>query len=264
MDILAIDEAAADAASRYAPLTAPPALYAARFSYAGTGVVAMGDSITANYGNNLAQISDSPMAYAAALSGARTLHRGSTATGGFTLKQIRDTHLPVVVAMTPKPAACIVLGGTNNVGASASFVLADAIAVLAQIYDGLEAAGIRPIACTIPPRGDSATVNALADKYNRSVRKLAASRGYALADYHRVLTDPATSSYRAGLGQTDKIHPSYLGTKVMGQALSSALVSSLPFTTPPLGEHLADATDLLAGAGLFLIRTRCTATSPTA
>jgi lysophospholipase L1-like esterase len=225
--------------------------------YSGNRVVAMGDSITsANGSSGSNQIANTHQNFAFFNSGGRLRWGGvAGAAGGYTIEQIRDAFVSQVIAYSPQIAACIVLAGTNNVGNTGTFNLATSMTALNQIYTSLMAAGIRPIACTIPPRGDNSTVNGLVDKFNAAVRLNALTLGLDLIDYHKVLTDPATGVYKGGYCLADNIHPSYLGHKKMGEYAASALASKFPALLPYLVEHPVDATDALAAKGLFLTDT---------
>jgi hypothetical protein len=201
---------------------------------------------------------DSHFNQALAINGQSPMWRGVYATGGYTLEQIRDTHIPQVIALNPKPSACLVGGGTNNVktdGTGTGFVPSAAVAVVAQMCATLIANGIRPILQTIPSRADNTTINANVDKYNRALSQYARTNGFDVIDYHKALVDPATGDYKTGLGQTDKVHPNFLGCQVMARAAQSVW-SRFPKVNPPLAEHKFDSTNLIpSGYGVFLTDT---------
>lgn len=224
-------------------------------------VVALGDSITNNYGSGQSQTGttsyqpDNHYSLALALAGQSPLWLGAFSAGGYTLEQIRDTFVPQVLAMTPVPAAALILGGTNNAGAASGvgFVTSAAIAVVQQICQSLATKAIVPILATIPPRGDNTTVNQNVDKFNRALKRFAAVNGYDLIDYHRVLVDPSTGVYKAGYCQTDNIHPSFKGCKAMAQAAAPFWASRFPRSVPPIADHKLDTSNLISsGAGLFV------------
>jgi lysophospholipase L1-like esterase len=226
-----------------------PAVSAAR--RAGAGIVALGDSNTVNYGGTVFSAPDSYLMYALVASGARVPFRGIFATGGYTVQQIRDTHLPQVLALSPRPAAAVVMALTNNL-TSPNFV-ADTAAYL-EIIDGLVEVGIEPIIQTIPPRGDSSSANTEADKLNRWLRSVAAARGHRLSDLHKAVTDPATTlaTFRTGYGQTDGIHLSFLGTKKAGvNALAPVLTAMFPSSAPPVAMSKSQAGNLLGALGML-------------
>jgi lysophospholipase L1-like esterase len=116
------------------------------------------------------------------------------ATGGFTTDQIVATHLPTVLAA--KPNACVVLGGINDMTIGAVAVPASTIANLKTIYTSLIAAGILPIACTIPPKNGytegPASLNAWISRYARN-------NGFPVLDFYSLLVDPSTSHVRVAV-----------------------------------------------------------------
>jgi lysophospholipase L1-like esterase len=94
------------------------------FTIPGSTVFAIGDSITAN-GNSSGIAGTSltlstrigPLSYlgwASMLSSGKILFAGASGTGGFTIAQVRATHVPVAIAANP--GMCVVLAGTNDVG----------------------------------------------------------------------------------------------------------------------------------------------------
>lgn len=226
----------------------------------GGRVVAVGDSQTANYGASngnplVAPVynPDNPFDLACMLNKQAPRWDGVYATGGYTLEQIRDTHIPTVLAKSPLPAGCVILGGRNNAAANngAGFSVAATLAVLDQIVTTLRAAGVVPIVCTVPPAGDSSTVNNNIQKYNRALHTYCATKGIDLADYNRALVDPATGGFRTGLGQTDNVHPSFKGVGLMAAALAPVLAARFASVAPPLGLSVSDTTNLLGSSGLF-------------
>lgn len=257
---------AAQVAANTAAIAGLPGTYAALRNgiVPGNTFAALGDSITAANGSAPSTPSNSTSngeawhLHTALRSSGRIRWISGFATGGFTVQQIRDTNLPSLLAFTPRPDAVAVLGGTNNLTGIASggvSTLTSDFAVLVGIYDSLEAVGIRPIACTVPPRGDSATAHVAACQWNTLVRNKAAERGYALLDFYSVLVDPATGAYRSGWGLVDGVHPSYLGHKMMGAYAAPKLAGWFPPAEPPLIGWTADTTDLLGGQGMFAVDT---------
>ena len=234
--------------------TAPFARLGADF-YTGPYVAAMGDSITALNGSTTGnQQADTHHNWLYCYAGGRLRWARTAAQAGYTLAQIRDTQLPLILAQNPLPDAVLLLGGTNDVGSS-TFDLAASMAVWDDIHNQLRKQGIRLIPCTIPPRGDSTTANQKADKFNAALRNRAANLGLDLVDYHKVLVDPATGGYKAGYSISDNLHPSFLGGKEMGKYAAMVLAPRFPDVRPYLVEHALDSTDLLAGQGLFRVDT---------
>jgi hypothetical protein len=153
------------------------------------------------------------------LSMGRLQWRGGFGSSGFTLAQIRDTHLSQVLALNPRPGAVAICGGTNDTGSSA-YDEAASRAVLLDIIDKLIAAGITPVLWTLPPRDDSAAVNILVQRWNVWVRGLAGARHFPLIDAHSVLVDPATGLYRSEYKQDD-VHPGRVGHFALGKAIGT-------------------------------------------
>jgi hypothetical protein len=154
---------------------------------------------------------------ASPLSMGRLLWRGYFGTGGFTLAQIRDTHLPQVLALPVLPGSVAICGGTNDV-AAVNYSETASRATLLDIIGQLTAVGIRPVLWTLPPRDDSAAVNILVQRWNVWVRGLAGARNLPLIDAHTALVDPATGLYRAGY-TADGIHPTIAGHFALGKAI---------------------------------------------
>lgn len=176
----------------------------------------------------------------------RVRHGGIFGTGGFTLAQIRDTHLPQVLALSPKPEACLIAGGTND-----ATNLSAGIAALGQIIDALLAAGIRPVLWLVPPREDSA--KSAPSAWNARIRGIAALRGLQVVDGYTPLASPAGVYKTAGLKQ-DTVHPSAAGHF----ALASALIADPGWLArfgdcpPYLTAATGDAVNLIGSdRGLF-------------
>ncbi|MEM1224596.1 MAG: GDSL-type esterase/lipase family protein [Planctomycetota bacterium] len=219
-----------------------------RKSYRGSDFTVLGDSITST---NASTASDSPghawHTVLAALSGGRMTWRQGSASGGATVQQIRDTHLPEVLAISPRPALCIVFGGTNNVG-SADYDLDSDIAALVQIYDALEAVGIRPVAVLITPR---ASATDFVPQWNHRVLAIARQRGYDVLDFFSPLVDSADGSLLSEYA-TDAIHPNNLGHTRLGDKAWSVLSPRFPSRFVHLSGYATDGDDLLGGDGFFL------------
>ncbi|MFH2008777.1 MAG: SGNH/GDSL hydrolase family protein [bacterium] len=110
------------------------------------------------------------------------------------------------------PAAAVVMFGTNDIGWFGS----DHVSTLRWYYDHfvelvdtLVAAGIVPILSTIPPRDDSASLDAWVPMLNAMIRGVAEGHQIPLVDYHRELLPLADHGLSA-----DGVHPTayYNGT----------------------------------------------------
>jgi hypothetical protein len=99
-----------------------------------------------------------------------------------------------------RPRYAVVMFGTNDSGYRP---LESFGRDLWTIVDQLRARGTIPLVSTIPPRDDSAEVDARVPLYNLAIRAVAQGRGVPLVDYHRELS-PLPDH---GLA-TDGVHPS--------------------------------------------------------
>ncbi|MEM1225962.1 MAG: GDSL-type esterase/lipase family protein [Planctomycetota bacterium] len=216
--------------------------------YSGNDFTVLGDSITSV---NASTANENPghswHTVLAAVSNGRLRWRKGGASGGFTAQDIRDTHLPEVLSLNPAPAACIVFAGTNNVG-SGSYDLDVDIPALVEIYDGLESAGIRPIAVLITPRN---TATDFVPEWNRRVLQIAQDRNYDVLDFFSVLVDPSDGSMQSEFA-LDGSHPNNLGHTQLGEYAWSVLSPRFPSPSVLLTGYATDAGDLLGGGGFFL------------
>lgn len=88
-------------------------------------IAVMGDSITINNGGLSAWNNNGYLTWPRELS--RQAFKISPgyirATGGYNMAQISDTHLLEVLALNPRPDACIVYAGTNAGGNSRAIMI---------------------------------------------------------------------------------------------------------------------------------------------
>ena len=204
MDAVTLGMAKADARRRYQrPATG-------HFAALGDSITALGDSSggTPVVNRNVqAQHGYSWHVHLAALADSRIRRDGYFATPGFTLTQIKNTHLPQVLAMTPRPEACIIGGGTNGVDSPEPNWTA-----LMDIVQALVAAGIRPILVKIPPRHDSNSFVPAVMSWNARVERFAADNGFQIFDMFTPVVDPSAGIYAGGLTYTgDYVHPNAKG-----------------------------------------------------
>lgn len=219
--------------------------------FVGYGIAALGDSITSN-GASAVSTFDSDIGHACMIAGVQ--YRGAYASGGATIEQIRDIHLPTLLAIAPRPAAVRVLAGTNNMP---TLNLETAMSAYLDIINGLENSGIRPIICTIPPRA-GVTWAPNVDLFNTALRSLAARKGYDLVDYHGLLVNPATGGYRATYGRLDEVHPDAKGYQAMGALLAETLKERFPSVKAPLADSNNEGGNLLGNLAAFLTDARTT------
>ncbi|WP_217483646.1 GDSL-type esterase/lipase family protein [Curtobacterium sp. Csp2] len=215
------------------------------------GFVVIGDSITA-YNSTVGNAWHKALATVAG----KIRHRGFFATGGYTLEQIETTHLPSVLAMDPLPGACIIAGGTNNIGATGSTGAYDPVAAratLLRMVSKLQAVGVMPVLWCPPPRNDSTTVNASTQRWNAWVKSTAQRLGLPYVDAYNAVVDPATGLYKSGYN-LDSVHPNALGHYLIGKraATDPEFLRRFNNDTPHLSTDVLDAANLIpAGRGLF-------------
>lgn len=217
-----------------------------------SGVAIIGDSITA-YNVNVGNAWHKALAV---LSG-KIRHRGAFATGGYTLEQIEATHLPSVLSLNPLPGACIIAGGTNNLGATmggtAAYDPVAARATLLRMVETLQLQGIMPVLWCPPPRNDSTTVNAATQRWNAWIRYTAQRLGLPYVDAYRAVVDPATGLYKAGYN-LDQVHPNPLGHYLIGRSagIDPEFLGRFNNDAPHLSMDVLDAANMIpSGRGLF-------------
>jgi lysophospholipase L1-like esterase len=251
MDPVTLGMAKADAARRYLPngrvITR-------------AGAVAIGDSMTAynspvgdpgRYGHvwwNLLGIATK----------GKLRFDGFFATAGYTIAQIKDTHLPSVLAMNPKPGSCFVMCGTNDIVGGARPTnqnRADYQSICTQLL----AVGICPVILTIAPHADpnrSVWITA----FNAWLRDLASRNGFPILDFNDILVDPTTGGFKSGmLDPTDPtfVHPSRAGHTLIATvgAADAVFTARFPDGQPYLSRGINDSANLLDPYGLFLTDT---------
>ena len=213
------------------------------------GLAFMGDSITA-FNSSVGNAWHRVLCFAA---DQQVRHAGHYATSGYTLAQIESTHLPSVLAATPLPGACVIAGGTNDVGA-VGYSEATSKATHTRIVDALIAAGIMPVLWTLPPRDDDTTVNGYVHQWNAWIRGRGAALGVPVVDAHAALVDPTTGLYDTTL-KLDDVHPNDLGHLRIGlrAGQDAAFVARFSSGVPHLALDVLDTANLLpSGQGLFV------------
>ena len=224
----------------------------------GNGWVAMGDSIT-SYNNSFSGAAGGWF-HRLCTSSLGRIHSvgvgagGIYATGGYTLEQMEDTHLPTILALNPLPGACVVFGGTNNTGASSGtgFDFTAATATLGRICSSLASVGIAPVLVLIPPRGDSALVRQNVDLWNTYIYELSQSAGYPLLDAFTPVVNPSTGGYLAALA-IDGVHPNEAGHAAIADYNIAQGLSLTTMPNRPLPALFNAYYNLVtSGQGLFI------------
>ena len=174
------------------------------------------------------------------------------AVSGVATNYIANTLLPQMLAISPRPGLCTVMGGTNNdlsTDASQNACAAD----MKKCWLALLNAKILPVACGIPTKP---TARAYIPAYNAKLETEAARLGIPYVDFFP-LTDNGVDGWKPGYcgnpGAGDN-HPSVLGATVMGQALRDLLDPyCVKFNSPTLVTSTTDAApDLVWQNGAML------------
>lgn len=247
MDPATLGMAKADAAKKYANWSQLEAVVGSLAVRAAS--VTIGDSITAAGYIGPAQFSHAWWNQFSISTQNRIRFDACFATPGHTIQQIRDDHLPSVLAMDPKPGSCWILAGTNNM--LNAWDLPAMKTAYQEILDALIEAYILPVVVTIPPNNASGTKRQRITIWNAYLRNLAQVKGYPMLDAHSVLTDAATGAFKTGMFLDDD-HPNAAGNAAIASlaATDTQLVSRFPLGQPYLTRGADDGVNLVSG-GLF-------------
>lgn len=155
------------------------------------------------------------------LSKGRIINAGIFATGGYTAMQVRDTHLPSVLALDPAPGACIVHCGANDYSISSGtlFDWNTSTSAIIDICTQLLAHGIVPIlvAEVAAYVTANATIRANSTKWNEWIRRYAFQNGFPMLDEYAALVQDDGSMLEIYDTGGDETHPSHLGHKAIAQ-----------------------------------------------
>lgn len=126
--------------------------------------------------------------------------------------------------VTPRsPRFVHILAGTNDTGQSIalSTIASNIRALVAKTI----AIGAEPILATIPPNSNASPADRRAriSALNQWICRYAIANGIKVADYYRVLVDPATGGFLSSFDSGDGTHPSPTGLSVMLSELVEAV-----------------------------------------
>jgi lysophospholipase L1-like esterase len=239
--------------SRYSPASGGGSSSSAA-SATGNTIVGLGDSIT--YGNgtwpgtsgSFSNGDTSWFTYACYYASGKLKQVYNAGISGQTSTQILARVQTDVIAKSPK--MCAILCGTND--PTNGIALATTKSNIDSMITQLQAAGITPILCTIPPQSIS-TNRPKGVQINLVIRYLAQKYKLHLVDFYAMLVDPATGAYLAGYSG-DGIHPNAATAKLMGQAFANQMSPLLPNGNGPLAAYDGDTTNGVLG-GLFTVDT---------
>jgi lysophospholipase L1-like esterase len=218
-------------------------------------IVFIGDSITA-FGNAL-EVSQSQTygwgwtAQAVFLSAGRIEQLYNAGVPGQTSAQVAARFATDVVAYSP--ATVNIMAGTDDTtnATFSSTNLASTVSNLKSMVDQAKAAGIQPILCTIPPRGDAANYNLNVQQVNGAIHQLAQSEKILLVDFYSILVDPTTGVYKSGYDLGDGVHPSAVAAKAMAQFYITATANLFGPAQESIVATAGDGTNLIPNP-LFL------------
>lgn len=231
----------------------------------GARIVGLGDSITAHEMRATDPTSRSANAWlwwAMLLSGGRMIDAGVSAHGGWRSDELLPVCLPPILEMDPLPDYCVVLWGVNDIYHSQAVPGYDYAAAVAEnttsAFDQLSAAGITPIAATIPtgfyylfdPPETWATA---LGRVNGWIRREATLRSIPCADFFSVISDPDNPGKgRSGLVDFDSLgtHPSPAGAVLMGEHLANLMEPLIAPSIPSVPMWNEDGSNQIAN-GLF-------------
>lgn len=197
------------------------ALVAISFHLPKPAIVCIGDSITCgrpgfdpNYTLPTGMDESSQYEYwmARRLPGYRVINRG--VSGNSTRDMLNRFQRDVIEA---SPRYVVILGGVND--DRHRLPESDTIRNIRSMVDQAQAAGIRPILCTITPSGEYHNVTA----HNAEIKALAAEMHLPCVDLYAALVDPGRPGYCIHAYTTDGLHPSVDGYQVMGEAIAATL-----------------------------------------
>lgn len=188
------------------------------------------------------------------LSDGRLIKHGFFSVPGATTQQIHDLQLPQVLALDPKPNACIVGCGPNEAAAGAT---SGWQALVQDICNQLRTAGIAPVLKIEPPRGAqgaAASPESIGtDQQNAWKREYAAREGLLVIDAFTPIVHVSggiTSAYSA---DSNNVHLSPAGNRALADDILTRqkLLDAFPAPRPRIAQSKRDSRDLLAGAGVF-------------
>lgn len=213
-------------------------------------IAALGDSLTSNGLTNGGPNAVNWLMHCVIASGGRLQWIENVGNGGYKAADILATNVPILLDLNPRPGYVAVLAGTNDLGPTS---YASYTATMSTIYDTLQAAGIIPIAISIPP-SDIQSVHANITKFNTWLQAEAQRRGVPWVNWNHALMKPWTSGMWKDTYSIDGTHFSGIGAKAAGDAMWARLspyLGDLPPWEAPLAMSQGDPHNLFPN-GLFI------------
>ena len=176
--------------------------------------------------------------------------RGNVAVSGSTVEHARDTQLPKILAMSPRPKMCVVATGTNSIYQGTA-----GVNVVKAICQTLIANQIYPVLWTLPPRNDTSGMDANMVAWNTAIREYHKETGIPLLDAFEALRVPGSMRARVECMNPDGLHFNNFGYTELGRyAIDSKAFKAaptdgkLPLATAVGGGNLVP-NPLFAGSG---------------
>lgn len=172
------------------------------------------------------------------LSNQRIRWSGTRATGGWHMTQIRDTHIPQIVA--DNPGACIMHVATNDLAYRFAYIQRVFYSMIRTLLD----ANIAPILVLLEGKDDVYVNNFKV--WNTFIRQFALANGYAILDCNTP-TANADGSYKTPGYTSDGLHPTeFAYRKEADQGITDGLPAIFPAAptglTSQVGNMFGDGT----------------------
>lgn len=184
----------------------------------GVGITAIGDSITQE-GRTGRWGWLAKMCY---FSGQLLRDRLEFAVGGTTAEQIEANQLPLVLAMNPKPKACVVAAGSNNLSTAQ---VTSGIAAVKRMCQTLVDNDIQPILWAPPPRGDLPASESLLTDWRNQIISYQGETGWPFIDAWAYLKNPSSYAITPTSATYDGTHLTAEGCAIVGQQAAIAAAS---------------------------------------
>lgn len=174
------------------------------------------------------------------------------ATGGYLTSQVKDEHLPELLAADPLPGFAVIASGANDAGEGQTQTGGVVIEAnmdawqsdMEYMYDACLSAGIIPVGFLPFPHDDAEYQVALAEMRTRVVA-MCEERDIPYMDAFTGIN--TAGAFSTGMSH-DGIHPSCLGAKVAGQSLRDVLDDWLLDWYPILADGNNDRSTMMLWA----------------
>lgn len=143
-----------------------------------------------------------------------------------------------------QPQTVTIMGGTNDFLSGCG--VGEVTANLKIMVGLVRSIGAVPVMCTIPPNATVGGMNAKIDRLNYWIARYAADNGINIIDFHSLLTDPTTNTYKSTY-VSDGTHPNVAGYLAMANLAVTTLAQLMPAGQPFLPVRNLEDANLLYG-----------------